>query len=125
MDSAEAESLRSRHGHSHSGIDQRMALPNLRIRALSPRQRHEKERQPVRDAILCLQPVQRHVSEPDSVQCIQHRSAERRVPTNRDALVASQVISDCWALLAHPAPGMPLNLQEAFVSLITHSAAET
>jgi hypothetical protein len=68
MDTAEAGSLRSRHGHTRSRIDQRMALPNLRIRALSSRQRNEKEREPVRNAILCLQPVQRHVPEPDSIQ---------------------------------------------------------
>lgn len=44
MDSAEAGSLRSSHGHARSRFEQRMALPNLRVRALSPRQRIEKER---------------------------------------------------------------------------------
>ena len=77
MDTAEARSLRSRHGHACSRIGQRMALPNLRIRTLSPGQRNEEERQPIRNAILCLQSMQRHVPEPDSVQCIQHYSAKR------------------------------------------------
>ena len=47
MDSAEVGSLRSRHGHARPRIEQRMALPDLRIRALSSRQCIEKERQPV------------------------------------------------------------------------------
>lgn len=93
MDTAGAGSLRSRHGHARSRIEQRMALPNLRIRALLPRERHEKERQPVRDAILCLQPVQRHVSEPYSVQCIQHRGSQHRVPADRYAAPAARVSS--------------------------------
>jgi hypothetical protein len=67
MDTARRGLLRSVDGHTRSRIEQCMALPNLRIRALSPRQRNEKERQPVRNAILCLQPVQRHVPEPYSI----------------------------------------------------------
>ena len=93
MDSAEAGSLRSSHGHARSRFEQRMALPHLRIRALSPRERNEKERQQVRNAILCLQPMQRHVSKPDSVQCIQHRSAQHRVPADRYAASAPQVVN--------------------------------
>ena len=91
MDTAEGRSLRSRHGYAHSRIEQCLALPNLRIRALSPRQRNEEERQPVRNAILCLQPMQRHVPEPDSVQCIQHCSAQHRVFADRYAASSPQM----------------------------------
>jgi len=91
MDSPEAGSLRSSHRHARSRFKQRMALPHLRIRALPPRQRNEKEWQPVRNAVLCLQPMQRHVPKSDSVQCIQHRSAQHRVPADRYAASAPEV----------------------------------
>jgi hypothetical protein len=32
--------LRFDHGHAHSGIEQRLAMPDLRIRAVLPRQRN-------------------------------------------------------------------------------------
>lgn len=92
MDSAGAGLLRSHHGHARSRLKQRVALPSLCIRPISPRQRDEKERQPVRDPVLCLQPVQCHVPKPDSVQCLQYGSPQRRAPSNRDAIARAQVV---------------------------------
>lgn len=54
MDTARGGSLRFPYVRPPSGIDQHVALPNLRIRALLPRERNEEERQPLRDAVLCL-----------------------------------------------------------------------
>lgn len=55
-----------------------VALPDLRLRAVSPRQRVAQERYALRDGVSCLQPVQRDVPESGAVRHEQHCESQHR-----------------------------------------------
>jgi hypothetical protein len=75
----------SHHVRTAARLRQRLALPPLQLRALPPRECDEKERRPLRDRLLRLQPMLGDVLEPQSVQCLGSCESEHRNAADRHA----------------------------------------